>query len=310
MLNKFTKGAIAFGVVILVVIIGYFMSTETIKPGYAGIVYSAKGGVKEGVLTQGIKTVLPWEKITLYSIATEQGYMSKDSREGSEGDDSFFVPTKSGKTVSVDLEYSYHFDAEKLPLVFSKFRSQSGKAIEDVFMRGKLKSWAAEVTSKFEILDIYGDKREALNAAALKHLQTKFGEFGIVIETVNFSRIGLDPETEKAVQARITAQQQLETIKTQKLLATENASKANIEANGVAAAALITANGEAAVKKAKAAGEASANNLLQASMTDKLVEYKKLEVQQAQAEAMGKWTVSTYIAGGGQTPLLNLPASK
>jgi regulator of protease activity HflC (stomatin/prohibitin superfamily) len=310
MFNKFTKGAIGLGALIILVIIGYFSFTENIKPGYAGMIYSTSGGLKSDILGQGVHTVAPWQRIITYSVSTEQGYLSKDSKEGSKEDDSFSVPTKSGKLVNVDMEYSFRFDSEQLPLVFAKFKGQSGSTIEQTFMRGKLKSWAGEVTSQFEILDIYGEKRAVLNNEATKHLREKFAEFGIVIETVNFSRIDLDADTAKAVQDRITAQQQLETIKTQKELAIQNAEKAKIEAEGAAQAQIAAAEGAAKVKMTQAQAEADANMKLQASLTDKLVQYKQLEVQEAQAQAMSKWTVQTFINGGSQTPLLNLPGNK
>ncbi|HLO11337.1 MAG TPA: SPFH domain-containing protein [Pseudoneobacillus sp.] len=295
-----------FGIVLIIALVLIVSSISVIKPGYAGVIYNKNGGIEKTVLTQGWHIISPFKDVTSYAVSTEQGYMSRNGKEGGKDDDSFNIPTKSGKTVNVDMEYSYHFDIEKLPDVFTKFRGQEGKDIESSFMRGKFKAWAGEVSSTYDVIDIYGDKRANLNQAVFEHVKQKFAEFGIIIETLNFSRIDPDPETAKAIQDRVNAEQTLQKLETDKKIAQSEADKKKITAEGDAAAALVKAQNDAEVKRVAAEGEAKANNLLQASMTDKLVEYKKLEVQQAQAEAMSKWQVQTFINGGSQTPLLNI----
>lgn len=261
-----TLGAIVSGVVILGALICGVKSAHFIKPGYVGIMYSMNGGVQDKVLTQGLKFVSPIKSVRQYSVATEQAFLSKDKREGSEDDDSFMIPTSDGKTVNVDLEFAYHFDIDKLPKTFTKFKGQDGKDIEKTFIRGKVKSWAAEVSSQFSVIDIYGEKRTALNTAMLDHCKKKFSEYGIVIDSVNFPRIGLDTATSKAIQERINAQQQLQKAKIDKEKAEIDAQKKSVEARGIADAEVI-----------KAKGEAEANKKLQESLTSEIVEYKKIE---------------------------------
>lgn len=270
-------GAIIAGVLLIVTIAVGIMSTTVIPPGYVGVVYSINGGIQGDVMTQGWHIVAPWYKITKYSVATEQGYMSADEREGSSGDDSFLIPTSDGKTVNVDLEYSYHFDVEKLPVTFTKFKGQSGKDIEHVFMRGKLKTWAGEVSSKFSVLDIYGAERSELNRAVLDHVRAQFDDYGIIIDSIAFSRIGLDAQTEQAIQQRVNAQQALEFEKIETEKALQIAEKRKVEAKGAAEAALIEAKGKAERVKINAEAEAAANRLIASSMTPELL--KKMEME-------------------------------
>jgi regulator of protease activity HflC (stomatin/prohibitin superfamily) len=248
-------GAIISGVVILGVIICGVKSAHVIKPGYVGIIYSMDGGVKNTVLSQGLHFVNPISSVNQYSVATTQAYLSKSSKEGSKEDDSFNIPTSDGKTVNVDLEFSYHFDADRLPQTFTKFGGQDGKTIEDTFIRGKIKAWTSEVSSTFSVIDIYGDKRSELNAKVLEHVKQNFDEYGIVIDSVNFSRIDLDDATAKAIQDRINMQQQLETSKLQ-------AQKAEIDA-------------QAKVTQAK--GDAEANDALSKSIDQSILEQKFID---------------------------------
>lgn len=241
-MKKWIKGGVIAAIAIVLLAVIMLMSTVMIKPGYVGVVYSLNGGIKGDVLTQGLNFKAPWHKVTKYTVATEQGYLSRDSQEGSEHNDSFSIPTADGKTVNVDLEYSYHFEAEMLPKTFTKFKGQGGKDIEAIFMRGKLKTWSGEVSSKFSVLDIYGEKRTELNTAVLSYVRDKFAPYGIVIDSISFSRIGLDKQTEKAVQERVNAQQELEKEKVEK-------EKAQI----VAEKNIISAEGEAEVYRIKSA---------------------------------------------------------
>lgn len=270
-------GIVATVVVLLIVVVLFVSSTVTVQPGYVGVVYSLNGGIQGDVLTQGLKIKAPWHKVTQYSVATEQGYLSKDDTEGSKKDDSFSIPTSDGKTVEVDLEYSYHFDSDMLPTTFTKFKGQNGKDIEQVFMRGKLKTWSGEVSSKFSVLDIYGERRSDLNRSVLEHVKKNFEPYGIVIDSISFSRIGLDTETEKAIQERVDAQQSLEKEKIETEKAKEVAQRKKVEAQGEADAKIVTAQGDAEKTKIAADAQAAANKKIADSLTDELL--KKMEME-------------------------------
>ena len=88
--------------------------TTKIDAGYGGVVYSMNGGVEDDALSQGWHVVSPFKTITEYPISTETVYLSRDKKEGSSDDDSFFISTKDGKNVNVDVSYSYRMDFERL----------------------------------------------------------------------------------------------------------------------------------------------------------------------------------------------------
>lgn len=271
-------GAIVIaGGLVIVSVLGV-MSFTTIRAGYAGIIYSVNGGVKNKILTQGMHFVNPLNKVKEYTIATEQAYLSKDKKEGSKDDDSFSIPTSDGKTVNVDLEFSYRFDPDKLPNTYTKFKGQSGKEIEQTFIRAKMKAWASEVSAKFSVMDIYGEKRADLNSKVLEHTKKKFNEYGIIVDSVNFSRIELDSATSKAIQNRINKQQELETAKIETEKAKEKAKKQLVESETKAKTKLIEAE-----------GEAKANRELSKSVTPELIKMKEAEAKVKQSEAMKEW---------------------
>lgn len=295
-MNNFKKFLIVGLGCFIGIIILMTMFLTKIKPGYVGVVYSPNGGIKEQTLKQGWHLVNPFYKITEYTIATEQAYLSKDSKEGSKDDDSFLVPTSDGKVVNVDLEFSYRFEEDSLTALFTRFRGKTGKEIEETFMRGKIKTWASEVSSNFRVIDIFGNKRVQLNSEAYKHIKKEFEIYGIIIESVNFSRIGLDKDTEKAIQDRVNSEQELEKERIEARKAEVIADKERIEANKRKDVAIINANAEAESITIKAEAIAEANKIISQSLTNNLIEYERIK----------KWNGQMPQVSGNTTPIVNL----
>ena len=268
------------------------MCTERIPTGYVGVVYNMSGGVNGETLSQGWHIVSPTKKVTTYSIGLEQSYLTSDKTGDSQDDESFNVPTADGKTVRVNLEFSYRFDPERVTQVFSRFKGQNGKAVKDTFIKPKIKAWTQEVTAKYPVTDIFGDKRTAINAELDTYLRSKFDEYGIIIDTVNFTDISVDSETAAAIQKKVTAQQELELAKIEADTAQIQANKDKDVAEIAAETARIKAQGEADVKKIEADAEAEANRKIAASLTPELVQYTQAQ----------NWNGELpKITGGGST---------
>ena len=124
-------------------------------------------------------------------------------------DESFKTPTADGKQLLVDLEFSYKFDQDQVADVFTRFKGQSGESVKNTLL-SKDEAWTQEVTAKYPVTDVFGDKRQELNEALDKYLKKKFEPYGIIIDTVNFTSISTDDETQAAIQKKVNAQQELE----------------------------------------------------------------------------------------------------
>src|SRR5690606_8508978 len=124
----------------LVVIILFSLSTSIVEPGYKGVVFSLNGGLQKQVLDQGLNVHAPYpiHKITQYPISTETVYLTKGKDE--KKDESFDVNTSDGKSVNVDVVYSYHMDESKLSHIFTKFRRRTHSEIEDSYIKTQIKT--------------------------------------------------------------------------------------------------------------------------------------------------------------------------
>lgn len=264
--RKGLVGAIFVGIVIIIALISCFKCMKKVPAGYVGVVYNMNGGVDGEVLSQGWHLVAPTKKVTTYSIGIEQSYLTSDNRGDSEEDESFNIPTSDGKTVKVDLEFSYRFDEDRVADTFVMFKGRSGEAIKDTFIKPKVVAWTQEVSANYPVTDIFGDQRTAINAELDEYLKDKFYPYGIIIDTVNFTNISVDDETAAAIQKKVTAQQELE-------LANIEAETAKIQAEKDKEVARI--NAEAQLIAAEA--EAESNKKIAASLTPELIEQRKYE---------------------------------
>ena len=276
-MNKGKIGAIILAIILVIGVIGFFVCMEKIPAGYVGVVYNMNGGVEGETLQQGWHLVSPTKKVTTYSIGIEQSYLTAEDKGDSQKDESFKIPTSDGKTVTVNLEFSYRFDDTKVSETFVKFKGRSGEEIKNTFIKPKIIAWTQEVSANYPVTDIFGDKRTEINAELDVYLKGKFEPYGIIIDTVNFTDISVDDETAAAIQEKVTAQQKLE-------LARIEADTALINANKNKEVALIDANKnkevaeiEAEKKLIAAEAEAEANRKIAQSLNEKLIEQQKLE---------------------------------
>ena len=270
-------GAVVSAVAIFGIIVGLFVCTEKIPAGYVGVVYNMNGGVEDEVLTQGFRVVAPTKKVTLYSIALEQSYMTDGDQGDSPDDESFEIPTKEGASLDVDVAFSYSFELTEVPKTFTRFRGQSGKEILKSFIKPKMQAWIKEITPDFAMIDIVSKQRGMVNATLTEKLKERFAKYGIVIDNVALADVRPDEETDKAIKEKIKAQEALETAKVtaEKDKVEANRDKEVAEIN--AEKAKIEAQGKADARKIEAEGEAAANKMISDSLSDKLIENKKID---------------------------------
>ena len=289
-------GAIILGIIIFGGIILGIMCTERVPAGYVGVVYNMNGGVDGEVLTQGWHIVSPTKKVTTYSIGIEQSYLTSEDKGDSKKDESFNIPTSDGKTVKVNLEFSYRFNEEEVTQTFTRFKGRSGEDVKNTFIKPKIMAWTQEVSATYPVTDIFGDKRTQINAELDKYLKEKFEPYGIIIDTVNFTDISVDDETAAAIQKKVTAQQELELANIEKQTAEVQAEKdkkvALINAEKDKEQAAI----EAEATRIKSEAEAEANKRIAESLTPDLIEKQKIE----------KWNGDVPKVQGNSTPIIDM----
>ena len=307
--NGFVGGIVAL-VVIVIGLIVFFTGMTKVPAGYVGVCYKMNGGISDDTLTQGWHWTSPTVKVTTYSIGIEQSYLTKTEDGDSPKNDSFDVPTIDAKNLTVDLTFTYRFDADRVAEVFTRFKGRSGKEVKDVFIKPNIISKTKEVTARYPVTDILGDKRAEINSVLSDYIKEYFETYSIIIENVSLIDISTDEETRAAIQKKVTAQQNLELSRIEKQTAEVNAEKekqvALIKANQDKETAaieaeqkVIKANADAEATRIKAEAQAAANKMIAESLTPELI----------QKNLIDKWSgdVPKITSGdSGLTSILNI----
>lgn len=267
MSNRKAGGMFIITIIVIVSLIMGIMCIEKIPRGHVGSIYSIKGGTSDDVLAEGWHMVSPMKKVTEYSIATEQLLLTQDDRDGSKNDESFNATCKDG-VLNVDLEMSYHFEADNIPTIAKKYRGLSGLEIVDSIIKSKVKTYVNEVTSEYTILEAYMDKKSELNQELTVHLKEALAPYGIVVESATIPRAEPDDAIKSAITERSKKAQEVEAAK-------QEQEKQKI----LAETKIIEAQGEADAAIARAEGEAKANKLISDSLTPELLEQMEMEAR-------------------------------
>lgn len=262
-------GSVVTALVIVVLLVGGISCIERIPVGYEGVQYSVSGGVKDETLGQGWHLVSPTIKVKEFTISNEQLVLTKDSREGSEEDESFKVATSDDASISIDFQMSYRFIPEKLIETYKKFKGMDGNDIVQNRVRTVLKSKVSEITTNYSLMDIYSGNRKQINDELTDYLNKELRDF-YGIEVIDASIINSHPDEnlKKTIEARVQAQQSKAQAK-----AEQDAIKVKAETE------LIEAKKEAEIKVTEAEAEAEANRVISESITENLIRMKEAEAR-------------------------------
>lgn len=285
MKNKGFIGGIALAVVLVIGLICVLTCIEKVPVGYEGVVYSMAGGVQEETLSQGWHLVAPNKRVNLFTIANEQLVLTKDSRDGSEGDESFNVSTADDASISISFQMSYRYIPADLVSTYKKFKGMDGEKIVNSRVRTVLKSKISEVTTDYSMMDIYSGNRSKINSEIAKCLNDSFKkEYGIEVISATIVDVHPDERLQKTIEDRVTALQKKQQAQAEQETAKVEAETKKIKAQADADAMIIAAQ-----------AEADAYRIKSAEITDALL--KKWELD---ARAKHGWVT---IQGG--TPIVN-----
>lgn len=286
-MNDYRKAGI--GILVVVVLffafVGMMLFTERIPNGYCGVQYSMNGGVKDEVLNQGWHIVSPTVKVKEFTVSNEQLILSKDSRDGSETDESFNVSTADNASISISFQMTYKFIQDDLVDTYKKFRGMSGEDIVNNRVSTVLKSKISEITTDYSMMDIYSGNRSEINNKITEYLNKEFNKaYGIEVIDASIIDVHPDAQLQQTIDARVTALQNK-----QKAEAEQETAKVE------AATALIKAQNEADIEITKAKAEAEANKIIAESITQNLIDMKEAEarLEHGWVEVQGASTVVT-----------------
>lgn len=284
-MRKGSIGGFIAALVIIIGVLGALICTERVPTGYVGVVYSMNGGVQDEVLTQGWHLVSPTKKVKEFTVGNEQLVLSKDARDGSEGDDSFAVATADNANIDISFQMSYRYDVNRVVDTYKNFKGMSGADIVNTRVRTVLKAKISEITTDRTMMDLYSGNRNEVNTLLTEFLNKELGEqFGLEVIDASIIDVHPDAQLQKTIADRVTALQKKQQAEAeQETIAVQNETK------------LMQARAEAEAKQIAAEAEAKANATIAASITEPLLKKMEMEARQAHGwvEVQGGTVVST-----------------
>lgn len=290
-------GGVIVGFIMFVGLICTTLCIEKIPVGYEGVVYSMSGGVNGETLTQGWHLVPPTKKVKEFTISNEQLVLTQDSRDGSEGDDSFKVATSDDASISISFQMSYRFISGDIVDTYKKFKGMNGEDIVENRVKTVLKSKISEVTTNYSMMDIYSGNRSEINNKITEYLNEEFNKtYGIEVLDATIIDVHPDDKLKEAIDNRVQALQQKQQAEAEQERIKVEAQTKLIQAENEAAIKIKQAEAEAETKRIAANVEAESNRKIAESLTPELIEKIKYE----------KWNGSVPQVQGSSTPIVDI----
>lgn len=223
MRKTFILGGGAFAALLMVGVMALFLMVARVPAGHVGVVYSAKG-VDEQVKGVGLHLLNPFkfEKMINYPTKMQTAQYKNIA-----------VATSDGKNVEMDLAYNFTIDSTKAVSLYNKFGAVKVEGIVDSFLRTRLWDSARQNVSKYNIIEIYGEKSSEASKDILESFSTDVKDLGFTIENLTLGVPKPDESTQTAINERVKATQELERKQTEVKIAEQEAHRKKVEAQGI-----------------------------------------------------------------------------
>ena len=236
------KKIVIIGVAVVFALIVALNCFTVVEAGHTGVVVTL-GSVNEGVLQEGIHAKVPFI----------QDVVKIDNRiqKLEVNTEAFSKDLQSVKTV---LAINYRVDTAKSYSIYKNIGADYENVLVVPAVNEVLKAITAQYTAEQSVTN-----RVLISDGLVEGLNSKLNDQGLYVTDVNIIDFDFSDAFITAIEEKQVAQQQLLKAETEKDTAITNAQAA------------------AEAEKIKAAGTAEANKLLNDSLTDKVIENKKIE---------------------------------
>lgn len=255
-----------------------------INPGNVGIKINMAGtarGVSDLPLETGWVFYMPGvTKVFEYPTFMQTAVWTASVHEGNPVDESITFTDKDQVPISADINLSYRLESTKVPNFYIQFRSDDIKGFTHGYLRNVARDAFNAVASQYSFDEINGMKKEEILLNIRKKINDGVGRYGVIVEQFGFIGALRPP-------ANIAESINLKIAAIQKAIQSENE--------------LRQAKADAAKTIARAEGEAKANQLLASSISQQLIDWRRLEITM---EAVKHWDGKRPMVEGNNSGLL------
>lgn len=286
---------------VLAVILAVFciLCLERISVGDVGVVYSTTG-VEHETLAPGWHWVSPIKKVKRFPVSQQQIVFSNnpaDYNDKKHEDWSIDAPA-SGGMVKMNLTVNYSFRADRVVDLYARFNGMDGDQLVANYIQNSIIAYVKEVTPKFSVMDIYGERKSEVNQAISAYLNEKLAEeYGINVLSALIIDVELDDALRQKVMAKEQAKQDAEIAELERQTSLAQAETKLAMAEAQAEIDRTEAQTAADVALIAAQAEAEANRIISASITPELIQMKEAEARFAHGWVTVQGSDAVVVAG-------------
>lgn len=246
-----------------------------------GIVYSPFGGTKEMTLSEGFHTKNIFDKV--YKISSEVQSMTLDN---------ITTQTKDAQYLNSYLDIKYRVNEANAYVVFKQYRTL--KNMSDNLIVSTTQRMLELVTTKYNVIDILGEKRSNVYSEVEIMLAEELAKYGVEFVSITINDMDAGEKLENAITDEAVAKKAVETAEQNLLKAETEAKQKTIQAQAEQDAAKIKAE----TKVIEAEAEKQANELLNQSLSKEVLQKEWIE----------KWNgqMPTYYGGSDAGIMFNM----
>lgn len=239
----------------------------TIEPGQRGVLFKRFGGGldKQYIYKQGFHIIAPWNTMYVYDVRTNEAF------------EKMTVLSKNGLNIVVDLSYRFQPDAEKIGFIHDEI----GVSYQERIIIPEIRSATREVIGKYLPEELYSSKRETIQEEIFQRTFEAIAKKNLILDAVLIREVVLPETLQQAIERKLKEEQ------------------ASLEYEF----RLERERKEAERRVIEAQAKADANQILNASLTDKILKDKGIE---ATLELSKSANSKVVIVGGqdGGLPLI------
>lgn len=264
-MDRLPKGLIGLGVLLIIALVFVMKSTVTIDSGEAGVLYKTFGGgvvTDEPPMGEGFHLVAPWNKIFVYEVRQQE--LSEK------------MQVLSSNGLEIKLDATIWFQPEYAEL--GDLHQQKGENYVERVIRPALRSAARSIVGRYTPEQLYSTKRDAIQQEIEEYTKEILAEQFVQLNQVLVRDVTLPPTIKDAIERKLKQEQESLEYEFRLAKAQKEAERQRIEAEG----------------------KAKANNILNASLSDKILREKGI---QATVELSKSQNSKVIVIGGGDEGL-------
>lgn len=302
------RGLVTFLLAIFAIVIVY-TSVHVVQPGTVGVPVTF--GHPGKALSPGLHISLPFTSVSSMPTRTQNYTMSSAKGEGEKNvDDSVAVLGRDGGAAAVNATVLYQIEASRATAVYRNLGTNYATAI----VRPSARSCIRSVFTQNDIVEAATKAWTEVETNVRACMVRKFGSSGLVLQDFQLREVGLSPPVQKAVDAKVAAQQVQEQQQFELATAQQQAEITRLQALATSDSQQILACGGKAIALTRKDGSRVStvvpNPLDQCSQSQFTQPYLQFTYIQALKQLVNSPNNSTLILPFDKnlTPLLQVPS--